>query len=95
MLQNLHGCRNDAGDGGSFNLGGYCNPEVDALTAQILVETDADKRNDLIRQAYALTTGEAAYIPLHQQGLAWGVREGIDVVQRADNQVMLYRITKD
>ncbi|MBC6405790.1 MAG: ABC transporter substrate-binding protein [Rhodospirillales bacterium] len=95
VLHNLHGCRNEAGEGGPFNLGGYCNAEVDALTAQILVETDADKRNDLIRQAYALTTGDTAYIPLHQQGLAWGVREGTNVVQRADNQVMLYRITKD
>ncbi len=95
VLHNLHGCRNEAGDGGPFNLGGYCDPKVDELTAQVLVETDADKRDDLIKQAYELTTGAAAYVPLHQQGLAWGVRTGTNVVQRADNQVMLYHITMD
>ncbi|MEQ8651403.1 MAG: ABC transporter substrate-binding protein [Kiloniellales bacterium] len=95
VLHNLHGCRNEAGDGGPFNLGGYCNPKVDELTGQILVETDADKRDDLIKQAYDITTGEVAYVPLHQQGLAWGVRNGTNVVQRADNQVMLYHITMD
>ncbi len=92
VLHNLHGCRNEAGDGGPFNLGGYCNPKVDDLANQILVETDADKRNQLIKQAYELTTGDVAYVPLHQQSLAWGVRKGVSVVQRADNQVMLYHI---
>ncbi|MEO1192760.1 MAG: ABC transporter substrate-binding protein [Pseudomonadota bacterium] len=95
VLFNLHNCRNEAGDGGPFNLGGYCNPKVDELTKQVLVETDADKRNDLIQQAYDITTGEVAYVPLHQQGLAWGVRQGTNVVQRADNSVLLYLITKD
>ena len=94
MLSNLHGCRDDAGNGGMFNLGGYCNEEVDKLTAQVLVENDPAKRLDLITQAYKLTTGETAYIPLHQQGLAWGVAKGTDVVQRADNVLMLYHVNK-
>ena len=95
VLYNLHGCRDEAGNGGPFNLGGYCNEQVDALAKQILVETDADKRNDLIRQAYQMTLDDVSHIPLHQQALAWGVRKGTNVVQRADNQVMLYHITKD
>ncbi len=94
VLSNLHGCRDDAGNGGMFNLGGYCNEEVDKLTAQVLVENDPAKRLDLITQAYKLTTGETAYIPLHQQGLAWGVAKGTDVVQRADNVLMLYHVNK-
>ena len=92
MLSNLHGCRDDAGNGGMFNLGGYCNADVDALTTQILGENDPAKRLDLITQAYQITTGETAYIPLHQQGLAWGVSETADVVQRADNVLMLYHV---
>ena len=94
VLSNLHGCRDDAGNGGMFNLGGYCNEDVDKLTAQILVENDPDKRLDLITQAYKLTTDQTAYIPLHQQGLAWGVAKGTDVVQRADNVLMLYHVNK-
>jgi peptide/nickel transport system substrate-binding protein len=95
VLSNLHGCRDETGKGGPFNLGGYCNPEVDELTAAILVETDPDKRNDLIKQAFEITTSEVAYIPLHQQGLAWGVRDGVNVVQRADNQFKFRFITID
>ena len=92
VLSNLHGCRDEAGNGGMFNLGGYCNKDVDALTAQILVENDPDKRLDLITQAYQITTGESAYVPLHQQGLAWGVSNRADVVQRADNVLMFYHV---
>ncbi|MEX3008573.1 ABC transporter substrate-binding protein [Hoeflea sp. TYP-13] len=92
VLSNLHGCRDEAGNGGMFNLGGYCNADVDELTSQILVENDPDKRLDLITQAYQISTGESAYIPLHQQGLAWGVSDKADVVQRADNVLMLYHV---
>ena len=48
-------------------------------------------RKDDIRD-YQITTGETAYIPLHQQGLAWGVSDKADVVQRADNVLMLYHV---
>ena len=92
VLSNLHGCRDESGKGGPFNLGGYCNPKVDALTAQVLGENDANKRDELIRQAYKLTTDDVAYIPLHQQGLAWGKSDKVDLKQRADNQFMLYYV---
>jgi peptide/nickel transport system substrate-binding protein len=94
VLSNLIGCRDDAGNGGMFNLGGYCNEDVDGLTAQILVENDPNKRLDLITQAYQITTADTAYIPLHQQGLAWGVADGTEVAQRADNVLMFYHIMK-
>lgn len=95
VLHNMYGCRNEAGDGGPFNLGGYCNEKLDALAAKVLVETDADKRDQMIAEAYTIGHDDVAYIPLHQQGLAWGVRKGTNVVQRADNVVMLYEITMD
>ena len=33
-----------------------------------------------------MTIDDIAYIPLHQQALAWGVRSGVTLKQRADNQ---------
>ena len=33
-----------------------------------------------------MTIADIAYVPLHQQALAWGVREGVAVAQRPDNQ---------
>ncbi|GGF05144.1 ABC transporter substrate-binding protein [Stappia taiwanensis] len=86
VLADLHGCRDDKGTGGPFNLGGYCNPEVDALTARIFAENDPEARDQLIVDAYRLTLDDVAYIPLHQQGLAWGVSNRVELRQRADNQ---------
>ncbi|MEL7428776.1 MAG: ABC transporter substrate-binding protein [Pseudomonadota bacterium] len=95
VLSNLHACRDAEGNGSPFNLGGYCNPKVDELTTKILSENDAEKRLAMITEAYKITTDEVAYIPLHQQGLAWGVNSAsTEVVQRADNQLMLYYVTK-
>ena len=94
VLNDLHGCRAEGSPRGETNLGGYCNEEVDALIERILVESDEDARNALIKQAYEITTGEFAYVPLHQQALAWGVADGVELVQRADNQVLLYWVRK-
>jgi len=95
ILENLIQCRDEAGAGGAFNLGGYCNKEVDALKDQILVENDPEKRDDLIAQAYKIVHDEAGYIPLHQQGLAWGVADGVELAQRADNQFQFRFVTKN
>jgi peptide/nickel transport system substrate-binding protein len=90
VLVSLATCRDETGKGGPFNLGGYCNPKVDELAKQIVVETDTAKRNELIQQAYKIMLDETSHIPLHQQSLAWGKRKNLDIVQRADDQVLFY-----
>jgi len=65
---------------------------VDELTAAILVETDQEVRNNLIKQAYDITTSEVAHIPLHQQAVAWAKKDSVDLEQRADNVFMLYHV---
>ncbi len=84
-LNFLHHCPKDTGEG-KFNLGGYCNPEVDKLTAKINSETDQAKRDALIEQAWTMTINDVAYVPLHQQALAWGVNNKIQLKQRPDNE---------
>ena len=90
------GCRDDPKDAtrGDANLGGYCNKEVDELTDKVLVETDTAKRDQLIKQAFQIVIKDYGYIPLHQQALAWGVSKKVKLIQRADNQVLLYWATK-
>ncbi|MTH98842.1 ABC transporter substrate-binding protein [Roseibium sp. RKSG952] len=95
ILENLIQCRDEAGKGGAFNLGGYCNPEVDALKDKILSENDPETRNELIYQAYKLAHDDVSHIPLHQQGLAWGISDKLDVAQRADNQFKFRFVTKN
>ncbi len=98
-LFNLHGCAQADGSGpiwpeesrdkitnGKFNLGGYCNQAVDELAVRILSETDRAKRDSLIKQAWSMTIDDLAYVPLHQQALAWGIRNNVTLAQRPDNQ---------
>ncbi len=84
-LKNLVGCRDDKTGSGQFNLGGYCNKEIDALTSKIEVETDQALRNKMIKEAFTILRNDYGYLPLHQQPMSWGVRKGIKVAQRADD----------
>jgi peptide/nickel transport system substrate-binding protein len=94
IFNNIIGCRDEKGKGGPFNLGGYCNKQVDELGKKILVETDTKKRDEMILQAYKIHHEEAGHIPLHQQALVWGVSKKMKVVQRADNQILFHLFTK-
>ena len=96
VLHDIMGCRNDPKDPtrGEANLGGYCNKELDALADKILVESDTNKRNQMIKQAFEIGIKDYAYIPLHQQALSWGVSKKVKLTQRADNEVLLYWATK-
>jgi len=75
---------------GHFNLGSYCNPEVDALIKKIQVEKNPEQRDAMIRKVAELHAEDVGHLPLHQQYLAWGVSKKIKIAQRADNY-MFYR----
>ena len=95
VLYDIMGCRDDPKVArGEANLGGYCNKKLDELADQVLVEADAAKRDQLIKQAFEIGIKDYGYIPLHQQALAWGVSKKVKLAQRADNQVLLYWATK-
>jgi peptide/nickel transport system substrate-binding protein len=65
---------------GLFNYGSWSSPQLDDLTDKILVETDKAKRDAMIAQAWKLHTDDIGHLPLHQQALAWGVRNNVNVV---------------
>jgi peptide/nickel transport system substrate-binding protein len=95
VLFDIMGCRDDPKSSrGEANLGGYCNKEMDAITDKVLAETDTPKRDQLIKQAFEIAAKDYAYIPLHQQSLAWGVSKKVKLTQRPDNEVLLYWATK-
>ena len=95
VITNISGCRDAEGKGGPFNYGGYCNKDVDALAAKIIVESDIPKRDEMIAQAFKIIHDEAGLLPLHQQSLAWGISKKVKIAQRADNQILLYWVTKE
>ncbi len=79
---------------GEANLGGYCNKKMDEVADKVLLEPDMGRRDLLIKEAFEIAAKDFAYIPLHQQALAWGVSKKLKVVQRADNEVLPYWMTK-
>ena len=92
-ISSLMACRSKAM--GQFNLGGYCNERVTELANQIQVETDQQKRQGLIDEAFQIHKDEVGHIPLHQQPLSWGVSDKVDVLQRPDNAFDLrYAVVK-
>ena len=86
VLNAIIRCVDDKG-AGQFNLGSYCNPKVDELTLKIASETDQAKRNAMIKEAYTIHSEDIGHLPLHQQALAWGVGNNVQLIQRADNQM--------
>jgi peptide/nickel transport system substrate-binding protein len=96
VLYDIMGCRDDPKSSrGESNLGGYCNKQFDAIADKVLQETDTTKRDLLIKEAFEIAAKDYAYIPLHQQALAWGVSKKLKIVQRADNQVLPYWMVKE
>jgi peptide/nickel transport system substrate-binding protein len=76
-----------AGGDGNYNVGRYSNPQMDALVERVKVETDLQRRNELIEKALILAHEDAAYIPLHNQVIPWAMKKNIEVVHRADNRL--------
>ena len=80
-------------DGGlAWNGGGYGNPKVTELSRKITSEVDTAKRQAMIDEAFKIVKDDVGYIPLHQQALSWGVRNGVTVSQRADNALQYWYI---
>ncbi len=73
------------GKRGQANVGGYSNPALDRLIAEIGTETDQAKRNALLREAIAILQTDLPVIPLHQQVIVWAAKSNIDLVQWPDN----------
>jgi peptide/nickel transport system substrate-binding protein len=95
VISSLIACRGGEDKIGSFNLGGYCNPKINELTAKIQSETDQAKRQAMIDEVFKIHQDEVGHIPLHQQPLSWGVSDKVEVVQRPDNQFDLrYAVVK-
>ncbi|MBD3305434.1 ABC transporter substrate-binding protein [candidate division KSB3 bacterium] len=80
---------------GLYNPGGYKNPRVDELVDKIAVELDASERQKMISEAFKLAKEDVPIIPLHQQPLSWAVREGVNVIQFADDKIRLWYATID
>jgi len=75
---------------GQNNAGGFHNERVDQIAVEAATELDEAKRLALITEALEIAKDEVAYIPLHQQPIAWAMRDGVEVPQSADEYIRLW-----
>ena len=83
-LTNLLRSRGAKGVGYS-NWGDYKNARLDELAAASSIETDATKRESLIKAALREHNEQIHHIPLHRQVIPWAMRSNVTAVHRADN----------
>lgn len=62
---------------GTYNWGHYQSPKLEALRAQIQVETDMTKRNALAAEALGIVRADIPVIPLHQEPQIFAVRDTV------------------
>ena len=75
-----------------WNAGRFGDPRISRLSHRIAAEVNPTKRQAMIDQCFRIMQEQVGYIPLHQQALAWGVREGVDLAQRPDNALHYWTV---
>jgi peptide/nickel transport system substrate-binding protein len=75
------------GDGfGSFNGSRYSNPEVDARIRSLSTMTDLEARNTVIGEIWEQVMADRVFLNVHNQVLAYAMREGVDLAVHPENQ---------
>jgi peptide/nickel transport system substrate-binding protein len=64
---------------GSWNFVNFSDKRLDELTDAMEIETDSAKRDAMIAEAWKILKDSNAYIPLHHQVIAWGLKEGLEL----------------
>ncbi len=83
-LRSLAGSPNPDKGYGTWNWGGYANPQLDQIIAQSLATVELDKREALARRAAALAAQEITFLPLHYQVVTWAMKKNIAYTARTD-----------
>ena len=71
---------------GSWNKVNFSNARVDELVASMGVETNLEKRNAMIAEAWDITQDNVAYLPLHHQVVNQAAKSNVDVPIRMNNE---------
>jgi peptide/nickel transport system substrate-binding protein len=61
---------------------------TDPLVEAAATETDPARRTAMLQDAWRIVHEAVGFVPLHQQHMAWGVRDTLEVAQRPDDQLV-------
>ncbi|WP_421928704.1 ABC transporter substrate-binding protein [Neoaquamicrobium sediminum] len=82
-----------SGHYGAYNPSGYTNPELDAKIESLETEVDLDKRNATIAEIWAKVQEDRVLLPIHNQVLAYAMKDGMNLDVHPENQPRLYNVT--
>lgn len=75
---------------GQYNCGFYSNTQVDELVRAANIETDLTKRAQILKDVESILYTDAAFVPLHWQSEAWGVKSNLEAEKVVNPMVMPY-----
>jgi peptide/nickel transport system substrate-binding protein len=85
MLSPVLRSKDDKTGNGSFNYGHYVDAKLDALIDAAAIETNPEKRRQIVTQALTEHNEQVHHVPLHRQVIPWAMRSNVNVVHRPDN----------
>jgi peptide/nickel transport system substrate-binding protein len=83
------------GDYGAYNVGLYSNPEVDAKIESLGTEVDVEARNETIAEIWQTVQEDRVLLPIHNQVLAYAMRDNLTLAVHPENQPRLYELQID
>ncbi len=83
------------GSYGSFNGSRYSNPELDAKIEALATMTDLEERDALIAEIWDEVMEERIFLNIHNQVLAYAMRDGINLDVHPENQPHMATVTFD
>lgn len=81
------------GSYGAYNAGLYSNPELDALIESLGTEVDIEARNATIAQIWEVVKNDRVLLPIHNQVLAYAMRDDIQLEVHPENQPLMTTVT--
>ena len=78
---------------GGWNASNYNNDEVDALIQEMATETDEEVRDALIAEVWDQVQSDRVFLPVHNQLLAYGMRQGIEMEVPPNNQPLMFEVS--
>lgn len=78
---------------GAYNPGGYSNPELDKQIQSLATEVDLDKRNATIGEIWKVVQEDRVLLPIHNQVLAYAMKDNLTLAVHPENQPRLYELT--
>ena len=80
---------------GAYNGGKYSNAEVDAKIEQIATMTDLEARDAVIGEIWDQVMEDRVFLNVHNQLLAYAVKDGLNIEVHPENQPTMWTVTFD